>query len=240
MKETHDFLKDNNNRQGDENDRGRSNDSSVNHGRSRGCFGTSAGKANVDADQSSEQSRGRSRRKRTSSCKLPRLIFAFMIWIATIFGVFFFFYKIGTFDRMAVALTEAVEGFYNLSVYDPNADAGNGDDTGSNKNEIADPATDPAASDTASNGPDSTSAPTGKYTDLLNDPERMEAENCHALDDGGDGVITLRFAGDVLLDDSYAIAAYQRELSGGYIIAENAFDSNLLSLMRGADIFMLR
>ena len=279
MKETHDFLKDNNKRQDDENDRSRSNDSSVSHGRSRGRFGTSAGKANVSSDQSSEQSRGRSRKKgalkgssgkisaqaadqtvrqalnqvsaQTSrhredqssgnklSSKLPRLILVFMIWIATIFGVFFFFYKIGTFDRMAVALTEAVEGFYDLSVYDQDIGSGNGNDAGSNKNEIADPANDPAASDTASNGPDPVSEPDGKYTELLNDPERMEAENCHALDDGGDGVITLRFAGDVLLDDSYAIAAYQRELSGGYIIAENAFDSNMLGLMRGADIFML-
>lgn len=214
MKETHDFLKDNNNkRQGNDNDR------------------------------------GRSRRKRASNWKLPRLILVFMIWIATIFGVFFFFYKIGTFDRMAIALTEAVEGFYDLSVYDQDIGSGNGNDTGSNKNEInagadsdtdnTDPANDPAASDTASNRPDPVSEPAGKYTELLNDPERMEAENCHALDDGGDGVITLRFAGDVLLDDFYAIAAYQRELSGGYIIAENAFDSNMLDLMRGADIFML-
>lgn len=249
MKETHDFIKDNNKRQGDDNDRSRSNDSNVSHGRSRGRFRTSAGKANADADQSSEQTRGRSRRKGAANWKLPRLILVFMIWIATISGVWFFFYKIGTFDRMAVALTEAVEGFYDLSVYDQDIGSGNGSDAGSNKNEInagadsdtdnTDPANDPAASDTASNGSDSTSAPAGKYTELLNDPERMEAENCHALDDGGDGVITLRFAGDVLLDDSYAIAAYQRELSGGYIIAENAFDSNMLGLMRGADIFML-
>lgn len=305
MKETHDFLKDNNNkRQG--NDRSRSNGSSVSHGRSRGRFGSSAGKANVDADQSSEQSRGRSRKKgalkgnsgkisaqaagqtqshredlsagNKLSRKLPRLILVFIIWIATISGVWFFFYKIGTFDRMAVALTEAVEGFYDLSVHDPNVGAGNDDNADLNKNytnsgagsdtdspdsgssthaaangtgivtdpssldelsDEADPANDPSASDTASNGPDPVSEPDGKYTELLNDPERMEAENCHALDDGGDGVITLRFAGDVLLDDSYAIAAYQRELSGGYIIAENAFDSNMLGLMRGADIFML-
>ena len=282
MKETHDFLKDNNNkRQGDESGCGRSNDSSVSHGRSRGRFGSSVGKANVNSDQSSEQSRGRSRKKgalkgssgkisaqatdqaagqtrshredqssgNKLSSKLPRLILVFMIWIATISGVWFFFYKLGTFDRMAAALTEAVEGFYDLSVYDPDTGANNGDNAGSNKNEInasadsdtdnTDPANDHVASDTASNGPDPVSKHAGKYTDLLNDPERMEAENCHALDDGGDGVITLRFAGDVLLDDSYAIAAYHRELSGGYIIAENAFDSNMLSLMRGADIFML-
>lgn len=258
MKETHDFLKDNNSLKSDrENGCGHPDEDkmhgcsnvNVSQGRSRGRFGSSAGKANADADQSSEQSRGRSRRKGASNWKLPRLILVFMIWIATISGVWFFFYKIGIFDRMAVALTEAVEGFYDLSVYDPNAGAGNGDNAGLNKNDTnsgagsdtnsTDPATDPAASDTISNGSDSVSAPAGKYTDLLNDPERMEAENCHALDDGGDGVITLRFAGDVLLDDSYAIAAYQRELSGGYIIAENAFDSNMLDLMRGADIFML-
>ena len=177
MKETHDFLKDNNNkRQGDDNDRGRSNGSSVSHGRSRGRFGSSAGKANVDADQSSEQSRGRSRKKgalkgssgkisaqaadqtvnqasdqaarqtrshkedlsagNKLSRKLPRLILAFMIWIATISGVWFFFYKIGTFDRMAAALTEAVEGFHDLSVYDQDIDSGNSNDAGSNKNEI--------------------------------------------------------------------------------------------------------
>ena len=245
MKETHDFLKDNNSkRQGNDNDR------------------------------------GRSRRKRASKWKLPRLILVFMIWIATISGVWFFFYKVGTFDRMAAALTEAVEGFYDLSVYAPNASAGNSASAGlssqanpsdpeasdgndplkdpSSSDDLSgaansnpensssgtpsgetDPANDPAASDTASTGPDPVSEPDGKYTDLLNDPERMEAENCHVLDDVGDGVITLRFAGDVLLDDSYAIAAYHRELSGGYIIAENAFDSNMLGLMRGADIFML-
>ena len=290
MKETHDFLKDNNNkRQGDESYRSRSNGSSVNHGRSRGRFRSSAGKKNVDSDQSSEQSRGRSRKKgalkgssdkistqaadqtvnqatdqasgqtrshredlsagNKLSSKLPRLILVFIIWIATISGVWFFFYKIGTFDRMAVALIEAVEGFYDFSVHDQDIGSGNGDNAGSNKNEInagadsdtdnTDPANDPATSDTASTGPDPVSEPDEKYSELLNDPERMEAENCHALDDGGDGVITLRFAGDVLLDDSYAIAAYHRELSGGYIIAENAFDSNMLGLMRGADIFML-
>lgn len=84
-----------------------------------------------------------------------------------------------------------------------------------------------------------TLAETGKYTDLLADKERMANENCYPLDDGGDGVITIRFAGDLLLDDSYAIASGIRQRSGGALRGEDGFDESILKLMRDADIFMI-
>ncbi|MBR2531812.1 MAG: CapA family protein [Lachnospiraceae bacterium] len=52
-------------------------------------------------------------------------------------------------------------------------------------------------------------------------------------------LITLRFAGDILFDESYAIMASLLQRSGPSPDISRAFDGEMLSLMRGADIFML-
>ena len=52
-------------------------------------------------------------------------------------------------------------------------------------------------------------------------------------------LITLRFAGDILFDESYAIMASLLQRSGSSPDISRAFDGEMLSLMRGADIFML-
>ena len=217
-------------------------------------------KNNENHSGSGKKSRGRSRRKNPEQHKSPvRYILVFLLLAACISGACIFFFKPDAVSRIAGSFTRFASGFFDASVYDDNdspsasPDYGTADtasDTVNTNTDASQP--DSGASNNSGTGSDSSSAYTdsdgipgsgeatsGKYTDLLNDPERMAAENCYPLDDGGDGVITLRFAGDMLLDDSYAIAAYQRELSGGYIIAENAFDDTMLGLMRGADIFML-
>ena len=53
--------------------------------------------------------------------------------------------------------------------------------------------------------------------------------------------ITLRFAGDILFDPSYAVMASLLQRSGGGYpdLAGSGFDSAMVSFMRGADIFML-
>lgn len=51
--------------------------------------------------------------------------------------------------------------------------------------------------------------------------------------------ITLCFAGDILFDDRYAVMASLLQRSGQTPAVENAFDDGLLSLMRGADVFMV-
>ena len=217
-------------------------------------------KNNENHSGGGKKSRGRSRRKNPEQHKSPvRYILVFLLLAACISGACIFFFRPDAVSRIADSFTGFASGIFGASVYDdsdsPSAspDDGTADaasDTANTNTDASQP--DSGASDNSGTGSDSSPADddgdgvpdsgedtSGKYTDLLNDPERMAAENCYPLDDGGDGVITLRFAGDVLLDDSYAIAAYQRELSGGYIIAENAFDDTMLSLMRGADIFML-
>ncbi len=51
--------------------------------------------------------------------------------------------------------------------------------------------------------------------------------------------IVVRFAGDILFDDRYAIMASLLERTGRAPRVEAAFDAGLLSLMRSADIFMV-
>lgn len=216
-------------------------------------------KHNENHSGSGKKSRGRSRRKNPEQHKSPvRYILVFLLLATCISGACIFFFRPDAVSRIAGSFTRFASGIFGASVYDSDSPSASPDDEASDAaSDTANTNTDASqpdfgASDNSGTGsgslpadadgdgiPDSGEDTSGKYTDLLNDPERMAAENCYPLDDGGDGVITLRFAGDVLLDDSYAIAAYQRELSGGYIIAENAFDDTMLGLMRGADIFML-
>ena len=217
-------------------------------------------KNNSNLSDSGKKSRGRSRRKNPEQHKSPvRYFFVFLLLAACISGACILFFRPDAVSRIAGSFTRFASGIFGASVYDDSDSPSSSPDDGtadaasdtananldasqpdSNASDNSGTGSDSPSADADSDGiPDSSENTSGKYTDLLNDPERMAAENCYPLDDGGDGVITLRFAGDVLLDDSYAIAAYQRELSGGYIIAENAFDSNMLGLMRGADIFML-
>lgn len=57
--------------------------------------------------------------------------------------------------------------------------------------------------------------------------------------EAGQALVTLSFAGDILFDDRYAIMASVLQRSGGVPDIETAFDKELLSLMRGADVFLV-
>lgn len=80
-----------------------------------------------------------------------------------------------------------------------------------------------------------------RYAALLNDPEQLQAQNAYALTTASPDEITITFAGDLLLDDEYAIMANMKNRSGSnrenYI--SDAIDAPLLSEMRGADLFVI-
>lgn len=70
--------------------------------------------------------------------------------------------------------------------------------------------------------------------------EDLVAQGFHKIDQADPDTITLRFAGDILFDESYAIMATMLQRSGGgFPDITAAFDGELMSLMRGADIFMI-
>ncbi len=70
-------------------------------------------------------------------------------------------------------------------------------------------------------------------------PKYTENDNTRMIETAEEGVITMRFAGDILFDDRYAIMASMLERTGRSPRVEAAFDSGILGMMRGADIFML-
>ena len=70
-------------------------------------------------------------------------------------------------------------------------------------------------------------------------PKYTENDNTRMIETSEEGVITMRFAGDILFDDRYAIMASMLERTGRSPRVEAAFDSGILGMMRGADIFML-
>lgn len=74
------------------------------------------------------------------------------------------------------------------------------------------------------------------YADVLSDEEYMSANGIYTREAADPDAVTLTFAGDILLDDSYAVAARLRE-NGGDISA--AISSELLEQMRDSDVFML-
>ncbi len=204
---------------------------------------------NIDKDNLRGNNRGRSRKKPDKNRGF-RLIFLIAPAILLAAGIFIF----KPFGNPMGTLSNAFNNLLNLNISPVNPESqdnlyadGGSDYNGSGDSKDASGDYDDSDSDgidgsqlsdggTAS---DDASPSKGKYSDLLSDPELMAAENCLPLTDDDDGVITIRFAGDLLLDDSYAVAASIKERSGGTLDAEYAFDEEMLRLMREADIFML-
>lgn len=78
---------------------------------------------------------------------------------------------------------------------------------------------------------------TNKEEDKLSE---LLAEGYIAVEPADPDFISISFAGDILLDERYAIMAAMLQRSGGEVpAADTAFDEKLLSEMREADIFML-
>ena len=76
----------------------------------------------------------------------------------------------------------------------------------------------------------------GRYDEILADPEFMAAENIYTMPNQKEGIVTLGFAGDILMDDEYAIMV--NFLHRGAAM-ENGISEALLAKMRGVDIMML-
>ena len=77
---------------------------------------------------------------------------------------------------------------------------------------------------------------TSRYGALLADEEAMKAGNVYAMPNREEGVVSLGFAGDVLLDDEYAVMA---NLLNRGVTIENGISEETLTAMRGVDILML-
>lgn len=75
-----------------------------------------------------------------------------------------------------------------------------------------------------------------RYGSLLADPQAMAEQNIYAKEAEKEDVVTLSFAGDILLDDEYAIMANLLRRGAGI---ENGISEPLLAKMRDADIMML-
>ena len=76
----------------------------------------------------------------------------------------------------------------------------------------------------------------GKYAELLADEEFCRQQNIYAKEAASPDETTIVFAGDILLDDHYAVMAKLQQRGGNI---ENAFSEEMLEVMRGADIFMV-
>mgnify|MGYP002626461882 CR=1 FL=1 len=92
-----------------------------------------------------------------------------------------------------------------------------------------------AADDTSAETED-TPADTSKYGAVLADAAYMEENGIYALPAAREESVTLRFAGDILFDDEYAVMATIKQ-NGGDVTGR--FSPELLALMRDADLFML-
>ncbi|MDD2972228.1 MAG: CapA family protein [Lachnospiraceae bacterium] len=80
------------------------------------------------------------------------------------------------------------------------------------------------------------SADTGKYAELLADPQRMKEENTYAKTPSVPGEVTMTFTGDVMFDDSYSIMSTYRKAGDD---VNGCMSSDLLDTMRASDILML-
>ena len=82
---------------------------------------------------------------------------------------------------------------------------------------------------------------TGKYTEYLADQDAMSTDYAYSLTPAMEEEITITFAGDLLLDDEYAIMASMLRRSGDrredYI--SDAIDAPLLEEMRSADLCII-
>jgi poly-gamma-glutamate synthesis protein (capsule biosynthesis protein) len=73
-------------------------------------------------------------------------------------------------------------------------------------------------------------------SELLYEEAVNNGENVYLVECADEGTVTFAFAGDVLLDDSYAVM-YRYKLRGSSV--EDTFSASLLERMRSADVFML-
>jgi poly-gamma-glutamate synthesis protein (capsule biosynthesis protein) len=73
-------------------------------------------------------------------------------------------------------------------------------------------------------------------SELLYEEAVNNGENAYLVECADEGTVTFAFAGDVLLDDNYAMM-YKYKLRGSSI--EDTFSASLLERMRSADVFML-
>ena len=78
--------------------------------------------------------------------------------------------------------------------------------------------------------------PSGKYTDILQDAEYMEANRIYAKEASDTDCVTITFAGDILFDPNYAGTATLIQ-NGGDI--DKAIAPDLIEEMQAADIMML-
>lgn len=74
-----------------------------------------------------------------------------------------------------------------------------------------------------------------KYGALLADEEAMKAGNIYAMPNRKEGVVSLGFVGDILLDDEYAVMA---NLLNRGVTIENGISEELLVQMQDVDILM--
>lgn len=81
----------------------------------------------------------------------------------------------------------------------------------------------------------------GKYGDILADPEAMARDNIHVVVPASPNEVTLTFAGDILFDGDYSIMAKMKNRAGEAMenYVETAFDEPMRNAMRSADIFMV-
>lgn len=78
--------------------------------------------------------------------------------------------------------------------------------------------------------------PIGRYDALLQDEEAMREQRIYAKQAASPDEIVFAFAGDILFDPNYAMMASLIRRGGA---VEEAFSTELLSAMRGADIFLV-
>lgn len=75
-----------------------------------------------------------------------------------------------------------------------------------------------------------------KYTEILNDPDYMAANNIYAKDAADPSQVTVTFAGDILFDANYAIMSKMLRKDARI---ENVFSPDLIGEMQGTDIMVL-
>ena len=74
-----------------------------------------------------------------------------------------------------------------------------------------------------------------KYGALLTDEQAMKEGNIYAVSNRKEGVVSLGFVGDILLDDEYAVMA---NLLNRGVTIENGISEEMLTQMRDVDILM--
>ena len=194
---------------------------------------------------------GQSRKKRRSRRRRNRWLPVCLI-LAVLTGTAGFLYAKGIVPMPAL-LTQMVQTLTKDNTNDTSA--GNSDKSaeeastniGNNGDKMEEIPTEGNNGDTVPESSDPETTETETTEPETTEPEPTEPETHYAVDapdtlsirQADPDVITLRFAGDILFDESYAIMASLLHRTGSSPDISGAFDSEMLSLMRGADIFML-